>query len=220
MAKQAVSVGTTIMVATPHRYKSGGQSTAVIVRKAVDELNEQLTAEGIALTILPGVEIPIDFGIADEIESGNLSTLGNGNYVLVEPPFPDLPAKLIPAIKEVRDRGYGVILAHPERNGVVQKDWMQKSSLQFAKSCVDLGCVIQVTSGSIVGRFGPAAKAVSRAIIEHLDWRIVIASDSHDPKDRTPGYLAEARDMAAKWIGNADAAEAMVTTLPAEIVGV
>ena len=42
MARQAVSVGTTVMVASPHRFCYGRQSLAHIVQERVDLLNSQL----------------------------------------------------------------------------------------------------------------------------------------------------------------------------------
>lgn len=219
MAKQAVEVGTTIMAATPHRYLTGRQSRMDIVQDAVDKLNERLQAENIALNVVPGVEIPIDFGIAEEIKKGHLSTLAGGGYVLVEPPFPNLPPFLLPAISELIKRGYGVVLAHPERNSAVQRDWNHNSGLKFVSACGELGCVIQLTSGSILGRFGPSALAASKGIACCRDFKIIIASDSHDPKDRNPGLLAIARDTVAQWIGSKTTADVMVNDLPGEIIG-
>jgi protein-tyrosine phosphatase len=219
MARQAVAIGTTIMVATPHRFTNGRESTPEMVRERVNDLNLRLIAEGIELQILPGVEIPIEFGIGTHIKNGRLSTLGNGNFVLIEPPFPDLPDYLLPAIRELLGSGLDAVLAHPERNSAVQKAWNREQDLTFVSACAELGCTIQLTSGSITGRFGTSALSVSRSIAAQRNWNIVIASDSHDAKDRTPGYLAEARDLVSQWIGDPVAADAMVLDLPAAILG-
>ncbi len=219
MARQAVSVGTTVMVASPHRFCYGRQSLAHIVQERVDLLNSQLQSNAIPLSIIPGVEIPIDDDVVREVTAGNLTPLGAGRFLLMETPFTDLSEHLHTYLKHIIDAGYGIVLAHPERNAEVQKRWAQSADLPFVEACIELGCFVQLTSGSIVGRFGPSALAVSRAIIQHRDWKIVISSDSHDPKERTPGLLGRARDTAAAWMGDAEAARAMVDELPAKIVG-
>jgi protein-tyrosine phosphatase len=218
MAHQAVAVGTTVMVATPHRFTGGRESRSRIVESRLEELRIALRTAMIPLNIVRGVEIPIDFGIAAALTSGFLTPLGSGNHVLIEPPFPNLPPSLLPAIKELLDSGYQAVLAHPERNAGVQKAWYQEKDLSFVSACADLGCVLQLTSGSILGKFGSYATSVCREISAHRDWKIVIASDSHDAIDRTPGLLGLARDTVASWIDDPEAADVMVNRLPAELL--
>jgi protein-tyrosine phosphatase len=219
MARQAVAGGTTVMVASPHRSWDGTFSHTSRVLERVQQLNDELALEGIPLEIVPGVEIPISLEMMDEVESGQLRPLGSGRHLLVEPPFPNLPDTLIPAVANVFKRGYSAVLAHPERNSVIQKQWSISRDLSFVKACAELGCVIQLTSGSIVGRFGHHALDVAKAIALHREWTIVIASDSHDSRDRTPGFLAEAKQTLARWIDDESAAEAMVNDLPRTIIG-
>ena len=218
MARQAVSVGTTIMVATPHRMAYGFFSRADLVRNRVDLLNGELQLEGIALEIVAGVEIPISETIVEEVQSGKLSTLGSGRHLLIEPPFPNLPDNLLPAVDRIFEHGYEAILAHPERNAIVQRDWKDSQSLPFVTACAERGVVIQLTSGSIVGRFGKTAQEVCRAVVQNRAWKIIIASDSHDTKERTPLYMREAADTVAEWIGDLSAADAMVEDLPRQIL--
>jgi protein-tyrosine phosphatase len=177
-----------------------------------------LSAHDIQLRILPGVEIPISQTMVDEVEAGELSTLGDGNYLLVEPPFTNLPDHLLPSISIVFQRGYRAVLAHPERNSSIQQAWKTSLSLDFVERCSDVGCVIQLTSGSILGRFGRTALEVCRAIVLSREFKLVIASDSHDSSDRTPGYLAEARDTVAEWLDDPDAAAKMVEDLPRVVI--
>jgi protein-tyrosine phosphatase len=137
MARQAVTVGTTIMAATPHRRWNGGESRPDQVRRRVREVNDIFALNGILLTLVPGIEIPIEPGMASDLMRGDVSTIGDGKYALVEPPFTELPEHLLPSIKEVIDAGYGVVIAHPERNSYVQKSVAIGKSLDFLSSCAD-----------------------------------------------------------------------------------
>ena len=113
MARQAVSVGTRIMAATPHRYRGREQSSPDYVEPRVRRLQQELDRAGIALTIVPGVEIPITPYVLDDLRSGEISPLGgaNGRAVLMEPPFSNLPGNLIPSLQALIDGGYQPIVA-------------------------------------------------------------------------------------------------------------
>lgn len=66
-----------------------------------------------------------------------------------------------------------------------------------------MGAWLQLTGGSLLGRFGPRVKAISERFLEdgvvHL-----LASDGHNLKNRTPELL-EARNAAALWVGEEEA---------------
>ena len=81
-----------------------------------------------------------------------------------------------------------------------------------------LGVVFQITSGSLLGYFGPRAQTTAEAILTHAaEWPLVIASDTHDLSGRPPNLLAEARDAAATIVG-ADEAQKMVDARPRTMV--
>ena len=78
--------------------------------------------------------------------------------------------------------------------------------------------MFQITSGSLLGYFGPRAQTTAKAILTHAaDWSLVLASDTHNLSDRPPNLLAEARDIAAT-IAGADEAQKMVDARPRAMV--
>ena len=215
MARIAVLDGADVMVATPHRiWSSRPDAPPRWVREHAAALQEALDANGIALRVLPGVEIPVAMRVSDELAAGTLLTLGDtGKTALIEPPFDHIPDFAFEALRQVRERGFGVVLAHPERNSEIQKD------LAFVERCCELGIVLQLTSGSLIGKFGSASKRAAEAILRHASrWEIVIASDTHDLERRTPGDMTRARDAAALIAGSAEAQE-MVDGRPRRILG-
>ena len=213
MARMAVADGTDTMVATPHRaYMLRRQAPPSWVRPQVLDLQAALDRESIPLTVLPGVEIPLGHRVASELMAKTLGTLGDGPFALIEPPFDHIPQDGLDSIKAVLDAGFRVVLAHPERNTEVQRH------RAFLEACAALGLTFQLTTGSLLGRFGAEAEATARTILAHAaDWPLVLASDAHDLHDRTPGLMAAARDVAAEIVGE-DEANRMGDARPRAIV--
>jgi protein-tyrosine phosphatase len=76
------------------------------------------------------------------------------------------------------------LIAHPERNKEIM------AAPEKIKPFVDQGCLLQVTAGALVGRFGtPAQKVATQLCKENLVT--LIATDAHNTKHRPP-KLAEA----------------------------
>ncbi|MDR3709403.1 MAG: hypothetical protein P4L33_13970 [Capsulimonadaceae bacterium] len=211
IAKMAVEAGTTVMAATPHRYMRGREIMPATIVSQVGVLQDELEARSIPLTIIPGCEIPIAVDIVEKLAAGRLLRIGGsaGTHALVETPFENIPPYALSVLEDLFDAGVQVVLAHPERNVQVQND------LAFVESAAALGCVLQVTSGSILGHFGPRAEAAARAIVSRDDWQVVIASDAHWAHDRTPNHLVAASERVAEWTGNAARACAMIADGPA-----
>jgi protein-tyrosine phosphatase len=213
MARRAVAGGTDTMVATPHRSWVLRRSASVHwVTEQVAHVQDALQEDGIPLAVLPGVELQMGPRLAEELTAGEHPTLNHGNWVLIEPPFDHIPHDALDHLKAVRDAGFSIVLAHPERSREIQ------NHLAFVEACADLGLTFQLTTGSILGRFGEAAQKTALDILAyHADWPLVIASDMHDLGERPPDLMAAARAAVATIVGEA-AADAMVNARPRAIV--
>ncbi len=213
MARLAVESGTDTLVATPHRgWYLRQPSKPDVIRAHVAMLQESLNRARIPLTVLPGVEIKMGARIAADLLNGDVGTLGDGQWALIEPPFEGIPAAGLDQLQKVLEAGFKIVLAHPERCASVQ------ASLSFLEAASEIGVVFQITSGSVLGYFGPRAQATAEAILAHAaDWPMVIASDTHDLSGRPPNLLAEARNAAAAIVG-ADEAQRMVDARPRAMV--
>ena len=214
MAQMAAAQGTGTLVATPHRgWSLRVPASPKVIRERVALLQAELNWAQIPIKIIPGLEIKIGPRVAQELVEGVIGTLGTGSrWALIEMPFDHIPQDALKNLQAVRDAGYEVVLAHPERYAEVQKDPV------FLEACADIGLAFQLTSGSVLGRFGARAQSCAETILSRAaDWPLVIASDTHDLRDRSPALLREARDAAALLVG-AELAQAMVESRPRAMV--
>ncbi len=214
MARQAVATGTDTMVATPHRgWFLRRPARPEAVREHVAGLQESLNRARIPLRLVPGVEIKMAPRVADDLVSGEAGTLGDaGRWALIEPPFDRIPPGGLDSLRKVVEAGFSVVLAHPERCAAIQE------SLAFLDACADLGLAFQITSGSLLGRFGLRAQETAYAILARAsDWPLVIASDTHDLHERSCALLREARDAAAVLVGE-ERAQEMVDARPRAMI--
>jgi protein-tyrosine phosphatase len=206
LARAAAAAGTTTLVATPHvswEYRNRAET----IERLVEELNLRLRSERIALEIRHGAEIAMT-RVAD-IAPAELSrlTLGNGRWLLVEPPFTLVAAGLDLLIAELQQQGYRVLLAHPERCPAFHAD---RSMLE---RLVESGVLGSLTAGSLDGKFGAP---VQRFSLELLSDRLVhnVASDAHDHANRPPTIAGE-----LERAGLAPLAEWLTQGVPAAILG-
>ena len=125
--------------------------------------------------------------------------------------FSDL---LIPrTTQEIFDRLQGAgltpVVTHPERNALLH------ARLDQLQSWVENGALVQVTAGSLLGRFGRAAKSVA-ADLMNRNLVHFIASDAHDTRYRTP-VLRDAYAYVEKtW--NPSLAKLLFITAPQAVI--
>jgi protein-tyrosine phosphatase len=213
MARLAVASGTDTLIATPHRgWFLRQPSRPEVVRAHVASLQESLNRAHIPLRVLPGLEIKMGPRVAADLLNGEAGTLGDGQWALIEPPFDGISPSGLSSLQKVIDAGFHIVLAHPERCASIQ------ASLDFLEAAAQIGVAFQITSGSLLGHFGPKAQSTAEAILTHAAvWPLVIASDTHDLHDRPPSLLAEARDTAALFVG-AEEAQNMVDSRPRAMI--
>jgi protein-tyrosine phosphatase len=200
MAQSAAAIGTRVMAATPHRFPYGVEIMPERVLREAQIFQTELNRRGIGLTVVPGFELTMTEDLPALFESGRLFPLGGfastAPHALVESPFSPLPPFALDLMKRLLEVGVTPIIAHPERNSEVQAD------LAFVEAAAALGCVIQLTALSVLGAIGKKPLNVSKAIVAHREWKIIIASDAHWIVDRTCDKLAEAAEAAGGWLGD------------------
>jgi protein-tyrosine phosphatase len=206
LARAAAADGTRVMVATPHVSWHHHNNAGTIARLTA-ELNERLSAEGIALEVRSGAEVAMTR--VEDIESEELERLrlGGGRWLLLEPPFTPIVTGLDGVVAALQGAGHRVLLAHPERCPALHRE------PRIVESLVRGGVLTSVTAGSLAGRFGGQVRRFARHLLEQGLVHNV-ASDAHDAVRRPPCMSADLAEA-----GFADLAGWLTQAVPAAILG-
>lgn len=210
MARASVADGVTVLACTPHILPGLYHNTGPRIREAVQELQTALDDHGIALQLVTGADVHIVPDFIAGLRSGHLLSLADSRYVLVEPPHHVAPPRLDDLLFRMMAAGYVPIITHPER-----LTWV-RSQYDTIREFVRRGVWMQITAGSLAGRFGRGAQYWAERMLDEGCVHI-LATDAHDTERRPPD-LGEGRELAARRVGT-DEAEHLVATRPKAIVG-
>jgi protein-tyrosine phosphatase len=189
MCRMAARTGVREIVATPHSNLRYAYDPAQ-VRAKIAELQSEL---GETIFIHRGCDLHLSWdNISAAVEDPQRFSINKSQYLLVE--FADdlLLTGASDVLDNLGEAGLTPIVTHPERNPYLRR------SMQRLQHWVDRGCLLQVTSGSLLGDFGERAQAAAFRMME-LDMVHFVASDSHDLRDRRPN-LDQAYDAVVyRW---------------------
>ncbi|MCX7748536.1 MAG: hypothetical protein N2645_16860 [Clostridia bacterium] len=182
MCKAACEKGVKKIIATPHFISdSSFKSSPEKIIEVIGELKRKLAEVELDIDILPGMEIFLNDSLPDMLEKGEVLTLNNSRYVLVELPLNDIPLYTEDILYQLQIKGYTPVLAHPERNSIINRD------LRILKNYINKGILVQVNSGSLKGRYGSVVKACATEIVKR-NMVSFVASDAHGVKGRYSGF--------------------------------
>jgi protein-tyrosine phosphatase len=210
LCEMLAAQGVITVVATPHVGGRRFHVKADRVRAGVDALRSACRERSIPLRILPGCDAQLQPDLLRMFDAGEVLTLGDeGGYLLLE-----LPSEALPSIEglaaELAERGATPILTHPERNPEFVR---RPDRLAQLVSC---GCLVQVTDGSFLGRFGYSARRTAESFLEE-GLVHAVASDAHSTEGRRAPCLDRARAYVAGLAGE-DVACALFLETPRRIV--
>ena len=193
MARIAVEAGVRTAVCTPHMAERW-PTTPAQVRAGVEALGAELAREEIPLELRTGGEIAIPFlaGMTDE-ELAEATLGGGGRWLLVELRGGGWPLGLAERIADLEIRGFGVVLAHPERAEFVQRAPDRLHDL------VGRGALVQLNASSFTGDHGPRAQGTAVALLRGGLGHF-LATDAHSAAWRPP-ELNDGLQAAARHLG-------------------
>ncbi|OSM05016.1 tyrosine-protein phosphatase [Magnetofaba australis] len=213
MARMAQADGVTHIVATPHIQPGVFDNDAPRIRHSLSVMQRHLQERGIALQMSAAAEIRLTPSVLPALKKETLPLLnglsGQARYVLLEFSHKGLVAGDLYWTELIVRAGFIPVLAHPERIRTFRDD------PELLEPFMNLGCLTQLTAGSITGAFGARVAETADFILES-GWAHVIASDGHGFNQRQP-VLRDGVQMAAKVVGQA-CAEAMVSAAPRAIL--
>lgn len=186
LLRLAAAQGTDTIVTTPH-VRGDFAIDVPDLADQVRALQQIVDAEGLAIELLPGGELGHD--MVGRLSQTELEAIAqgppHGRWLLVEAPFEPIEESFHGATAELRDRGFGVLIAHPERSADAALEHAHGLHRELAA-----GSLAQVNAQSITGEHGAAARAIA---LELIAGRLVsaVSSDAHGPT--RPPLLDEAR---------------------------
>jgi len=203
-AARMVAAGITSATVTPH---IGAPYFEVSVGEVADRtraLQAALDREAIALHLHTGGELhPTGVANLSPVELDLVAQGPRGRrWVLAEVPFAGIDAEFVSLVRSLGARGFGAVIAHPERaRGVVNGDGMR-----HLLSLMRDGAVLQVNAGSLLGDHGPEAREAARRMIRsrsayvlssdgHPGTRDQLLTDAYDPALRVGASIPQVDQM-------------------------
>ena len=203
MARIAAADGINVIACTPHIYPGMYDNNGPAIRQAVAELQARLEEAGIPLRLTLGADTHIAPDLVAGLRAGRVPTLHDSRYFLLEPPHHVAPPRLAETVFDLLAAGYVPVITHPERLSWIEDRY--ETFVELARQ----GAWLQVTAGSLTGRFGKAAQYWGERLLDE-GWVQILATDSHGV-DRRPPLLAEGRRAAERWLGAGEALHLVVT---------
>lgn len=172
MLREAKNAGFNIICCTPHYLEQKCLKTRKENIPTIRKLREDALKNNIDVKIELGNEIYINEGILEEIEEKKVSCIGKSNYLLVELPMKQELKYLDEIFLRIIEKGYRIVIAHPERYTYVQKD------PNYLVDFIKMGIYFQGNYGSVIGRYGKTAEKTIRTLLKN-NLIHILSTDAH-----------------------------------------
>lgn len=172
--EEAYKQGVRYMILTPHYRPEMFETSLKDVISTYKIFREQAKEFGIRISL--GCECYRHEAMVQRLNGKKLLTLGKSKYVLVEFSSHDLFSTIRSYVYELKSNGYRPVIAHVERYVACQ-------SLENIKELKELGALIQVNAGSVIGESGWLQKGYCLKLMK-ADLIDFIASDTHNTEGR------------------------------------
>lgn len=184
MARQHLKAGVEVVAATPHvAWDMPNDAATIDVRLA--DVHAALAAAELPLRVVRGAEIDVHQAVRLGDEELRALALGGGPWLLLEAPLRP-GVGFAPVVHALLARGHRVLIAHPERSPLLQRE------LDSLRELVRAGAATQVTAASFAGGFGRTVRDYAERMLE-AGLVHSVASDAHDDLRRPPGMVAPLR---------------------------
>jgi len=181
MARLAVADGVEVAACTPHILPGVYHNTGPQILAATNALRRAVADAGIRLELINGADAHMTPAFVSKLDAGEILTLGQSRYVLIELPRHVAPIRMEAFFFDILDAGYVPILTHPERLIWICDRYTMIERLAFS------GVWMQITAGSLTGRFGSRARYwAERMLAEGIVH--ILASDAHDAQSVSVTY--------------------------------
>ncbi len=197
LCRIAVADGITHSIVTPHIHPGRWGNTKASIEHDCKALQRALDLHAIPLKLGFAGEVRLTDQIMRQVENDEIPFYGEvDGYRIMLLEFPH--GHIIPGSEKLVDwllmRKIRPLIAHPERNRAVMRD------VGKIEPFVEMGCMLQLTGGSLLGIFGGPVEKAAHEIL-NKGWVDVVASDGHNKGARRP-ELSMVFGVIAKHLGS------------------
>ncbi|MDR2131702.1 MAG: hypothetical protein LBP56_11170 [Odoribacteraceae bacterium] len=172
MLRGMTDAGIQHLYLTPHIRSSHFPNTPASLLPVFEGFQQAVAQAGIDVRLDLCAEYYMDAAFQTAIQAETPLLCFPGNYLLVEISMHQEPLFLFETLFDIQNRGYKLILAHPERYPFYWKKMEIYHKLRHA------GCLLQVNLFSFIGYYGKEVKATVELL--HKNRLIdLIATDIH-----------------------------------------
>ncbi len=161
-------------VATPHIMHGVHNNTPKTIHDAYRKLKVALDTQGIKFDLQYSAEYMIDDHLDTLVQNDDLCPLPN-RHMLIEMSYLAESKALFQIIKDVQEKGYQPILAHPERYNYYHQNF------KVYKEIKDAGCMLQLNLLSISRYYGEHVKSAALTLVKSGMYDLV-GTDMHHEK--------------------------------------
>ncbi|MCQ8876518.1 capsule biosynthesis protein CapC [Pseudoalteromonas shioyasakiensis] len=184
------------LVATPHIQPGRFNNDRTNLTHIFAKLKTAVSNANIDIELGLAAEARLDSELINLIKLRQVPFIGkveSSDCLLLELPHSHVPLGYDKFVRWLLNENIRVLIAHPERNRGIQKDYSYISKL------IDLGCEFQLTASSIEGLWGQNAQSLGEKMLlnGHANY---IASDAHSIK-RRPAILSRAKEKVINLLG-------------------
>ena len=161
MIKEAKEAGFTEIVSTSHYIEESYNFSKHEREELIKNINKELERENVDIKIYNGAEAYISTNLNQLIEKGEVPTINESKYLLMELPMHSEILYLDNIIYNLRTNGIIPIIAHPERYSYVQKN------PKMLQDLINKGVLFQGNYGSIIGRYGKDVEKTLKKLLKN-----------------------------------------------------
>ena len=167
------------LVITPHCNRPD-MPEELGLRRRFDSLCQ--AASHLPVKLFMGAEVHVTEQMPARLQKGKFPTINGSRYLLTEFPFFWEKEGFVPALESILSLGYVPVVADPERYEAL---W---EAPQMVDRWLELGCHIQLTAGSVVGKYGNRVQRTAGFLLKN-GMACCVASDAHGTVRRNNNLL-------------------------------
>lgn len=179
MIANAVASNVEYLVVTPHCNRPG-MTEDPCLQKRFEKLCGE--ASHLPVKLAMGAEVHVTQQLPARLRKGEFPTINGSRYLLTEFPFHWEKEGFVPVLESILRLGYVPVVAHPERYEAL---W---EAPEMVDRWLELGCHIQLTAGSVVGKYGNRVHKTAGFLLKN-GMACCVASDAHGTARRNNNLL-------------------------------